>query len=77
METVSENLSHDRLTTPSQSTGFRGQLPVVVDDVTEKDLMASRAAFTSWAGFGRGTNLLLLRNPSFVILTHQNIFRIF
>ena len=37
METVSENLSHDRLTTSSQSTEFRAQLPVVIGDVTEKD----------------------------------------
>ena len=36
METVSENLSHDRLTIPSQSTGFLAQLPVVIGDVTEK-----------------------------------------
>ena len=36
MKTVSENLSHDRLTTSSQSTGFRAQLSVVIGDVTEK-----------------------------------------
>ena len=37
METVSENLSHDRFTTSSQSTGLRAQLPIVIGDVTEKD----------------------------------------
>ena len=37
METVNENLSHNRLTTSSQSAGFRAQLSVVIDDVTEKD----------------------------------------
>ena len=37
METVSEDLSHNGLTTSSQSTGFRAQLPVVISDVTEKD----------------------------------------
>ena len=35
METESENVSHDRLTTSSQRTGFRAHHPVHVGDVTD------------------------------------------
>ena len=76
METVSENLSYDRLTTSSQRTGFHAQHPAHIGDVTENDWKASRAAVAIWAGFGRGTNPPLPHNPIVVhvILTHPNFF---